>query len=253
VRSQLLGQWRADLSVCRRDGVMLGTLLVWLVLQSYAMHLATDFVTVQSEPGYYGRQALLATALFGRFAMIVLAAGLAARDGDWGTWSVRLTVATRASVIVGRLSLLACVSLGLTLVGWLPGTALDVLAALDAGPSVNGVAQVGATFATLYFWGCLSFAVAMLGGRFVWGAVGVIGYLLAEMFISGFLPGRILVALPVHDSQVVLAHAFPAVDEGSLGVVVSGSASLGLCVAVAGLYLIAAMTVSVVVLRRREY
>ncbi len=56
------------------------------VLFAHLMSVGLDVVDESTNPGYFTCQSLLITALFGRFVVMVLAASLAARDTDCGTW-----------------------------------------------------------------------------------------------------------------------------------------------------------------------
>lgn len=195
------------------------------VLFAHLMSVGLDVVDESTNPGYFTCQSLLITALFGRFVVMVLAASLAARDTDWGTWGVRLTRDSRSGLRMSRLSLLLAVSVAFVLVNVTLGWGADVASGLVQGPSVAALAQVGATVGVVVLWAFVAFAVASATRSFAVGSAGLIAAVLVEMWAESRLPEWLLAVLPQWNAGVVLMHAFPlseigvgpvAVHQGSL-------------------------------------
>lgn len=223
--TRLARQWCADLLVLGKSGVTLGALAAWASSSPILMSVGLDVVDESTNPGYFTRQSLLTTALFGRFVVMVLAASLAARDTDWGTWGVRLTRGSRAGLRMSRLSLLLAVSVAFVLVNVTLGWGADVVSGLVQGPSVAALAQVGATVGVVVLWAFVAFAVASAARSFAVGSAGLIAAVLVEMWAESRLPEWLLAVLPQWNAGVVLMHAFPlseigvgpvAVHQGSL-------------------------------------
>lgn len=243
------GNWWADAIVAAKSGTIIGTALVWLLLYGYIMHIAGDTMGPGTPAGYFVRQSLLAAALFGSWAVIVVAAWLGARDNDWGTWGLRLTGNSRTKLMVNRLVAIGLMSIGLTLVFWLPGALLDQSAALG-GYSSTVFTQLAAAAGMLTLWGCLAFAVATLTRSFALSAAGTIVYVLLEEFLEARLPAGVLAVLPHWNCTVVLAAIFPD-DNGGVGAVAVHQGHVPTSLLVCAAYLVAAVIVSVLAMRRR--
>ena len=245
-------QWRADLMVFRKDGITLGALAVWVVLFSYLMSLGLDFVADFAAPGYFTRQSLLITALFGRYVVIVLAAALAVRDTDWGTWGLRLVTVPRNALGTARITLVVAAATGFVLVNWACGLAVDAVTGMGAGPTWAGVAQVVATIGVVVLWGVLAFAVASGTRSLALGSAGLITYVLLEMWAEARLPAALLAVLPQWNAGVVLGHAFPDSEIG-VGPVAVHQGSLAQGLVASALYLLIALVAARRILARQEH
>lgn len=245
-------QWHADLLIAGKDGVVLGVLTAWILLLGYLLGLGLAFVDDLTTPGYFTRQGLIITALFGRFAVMVLAALLAVRDTTWGTWGLRLSAETRLGLGGARVVLVALVSTALVCLSWVCGAVMDAVNGLLVVPGWWELVQLAATAGIVTFWGILGFAVASATRSLSLGSAGLIAYVLLEMWAEARLPAAVLAVLPQWNAGVVASVVFP-LNEAGVGPVAVHSGALAQGLVGMAAYLLIALAVCRWALQRQEY
>ncbi|MFV0406937.1 MAG: hypothetical protein ACK5LN_08975 [Propioniciclava sp.] len=247
-------EWRncqADVIVLTRDPMVGGALGIYLLVYVYLMNLSASFLADVTQVGYFGRQGLLNAALFGRYAVVVAAAALGARDGDWGTWALRLAGTTRQTMLASRFMVVIGLAVVMSVVSWLPGLALDAVAGVGVVVNPATLAQILLTVWDICVWAVVAFAIASAAG-FVVGGAGTIIYAFVELWAEPRLPGQVLTVLPQWNITTVLRAVFPT-DEPGIGPIAVHQGILAQGLLVTLLYLVGSGAIARHVLLRREF
>lgn len=184
------------------------SMILALVIYSYIIKTSSKMISKVN--GFFTSQVSLTTIIILSFLTIVIGALMSCKEYDYNTYAIKLIYASRNHLILYKLLTLFVISIIYSTFGLILGMALDLLSGgLPDGFTINMFYQLLACIMALFFWGILSFLIALITKSFTFSITVCIAYTFLEAYFNNFITSGVNNLLPLWNIKNLIYKLYP--------------------------------------------